>query len=491
MGTGNRRQSRHLRWAAFLFAVDFLIVWASFIAGIFIRFGSVSWEKLLIYGPGIAIASLVMPSILYIGGLYSTRHFEGSWISSLRWMGMGFAAVIAAVLVVGSLDFSSRVGRGVLFASILTLFVGLLVRHAITMGRRRLKYRTFLCLVTGETDETAAEKLFEFWSDRARTFGVVSGSGYQPRSSLPFLGVIDAIRGNDSEIPVEVVLVRDRHFSDPALSEPLRGLRYDGAEILPISDACEDAYHAVPLELITDAWLFRASNQSQLFYVRKLKRLSDIFLSVAFMILLAPFFLVGALLVKLSSPGPLIFKQDRAGRFGKPFKVLKLRTMHVASDQVEAKWADQERARIFPIGVFLRKFRVDEIPQLINVLRGEMSFVGPRPEQMQFVEDLSKVLPFYRERLLIQPGITGWAQVNYPYGASVEDAARKLEYDFYYMKHMGIFFDFFILLETIKTILKGGVRNDGDDDYLNFRKDMDLLREELKLKTASPSQGGP
>jgi lipopolysaccharide/colanic/teichoic acid biosynthesis glycosyltransferase len=182
--------------------------------------------------------------------------------------------------------------------------------------------------------------------------------------------------------------------------------------------------------------------------------------------------------VKLSSPGPLIFRQERAGRLGRPVTVLKLRTMHVAGSERKGRWANEEGDRIFAVGGILRTFRIDEIPQLINVLRGEMSFVGPRPEQVSIVEELSKRVPFYRERLLIQPGITGWAQVNYPYGASVEDAARKLEYDLYYMKHMGIFLDFFILLETVKIILSGG-RREGDRAYLEFREDFEKLNEEL------------
>jgi len=168
---------------------------------------------------------------------------------------------------------------------------------------------------------------------------------------------------------------------------------------------------------------------------------------------------------------------------GRSVTVLKLRTMHLQPEgQGRERWATEEKTRIFPLGQFLRKFRIDEIPQLFNVLQGDMSFVGPRPEQLTITDELSLQIPFYRERLLIQPGITGWAQVNYPYGGSVEDAARKLEYDLYYMKHMGIFLDFFILLETVKIILIGG-RKSGDNDYLKFREDLDLSAEE----TASPS----
>jgi lipopolysaccharide/colanic/teichoic acid biosynthesis glycosyltransferase len=153
----------------------------------------------------------------------------------------------------------------------------------------------------------------------------------------------------------------------------------------------------------------------------------------------------------------VFYRQVRCGRFGKEFSMLKLRTMRVDAEKDGAVWATAGDKRTTPVGGFLRKYRIDEIPQLINVLRGEMSLVGPRPERPEFVEQLAEKIPFYRERLMIQPGITGWAQVNYPYGASVEDTRRKLEYDLYYMKHMSLFLDLFILLDTVRTILAGGL----------------------------------
>lgn len=491
MAIGRGRQSRHLRWAAFLFLLDSILVWISFLLGIGIRFGSLSLDKLSAYGPGVGVASVVMPALFYIGGLYSPRLHVRRWVSDFRWMLLGFLAVFLSVLIVGSLDFSSRIGRGVILASLALLAVSIVLRHFFITRHRRRRVDSFLCLVSGESDEEAAQRLSKLWGERAHTFGLVSGAGYEPSSSLPFLGNIEDLAGKTADLGIDVVLVRDRHFADAAMASFLRSLRYAGAEILPLSDACEDAYHAVPLEIITDAWLFRASNQSQLFYVRKLKRLSDVFLAAFFLGALSPFLLMGAVLVRIASPGPIIFRQERAGRFGRPFTVLKLRTMHLVSEpDGVARWADQEKARIFSIGNFLRTFRIDEIPQLINVMRGEMSFVGPRPEQVSIVEDLAEVIPFYRERLLIQPGITGWAQVNYPYGASVEDAARKLEYDLYYMKHMGIFLDFFILLETVKIILTGGLRAGGDRDYLAFRGDMAALKEELEeISEVAPENG--
>ncbi len=488
MGIGLQRQSKHIRWAVWLFLADFFIVWVSFCLGVVMRFDSFSFDKLAAYSPGVGVASLVLPAVLYISGLYSPRQLSKDWLSHSRWLILGVAAVIVIVLTVGSINFTARVGRGVLLVSILYLVILLLLRHWIAMHFKRQSMHTLLCLVAGEADERAAAKLFEYWGGRTQTFGIVLGNHYRPTSALPVMGSVNELSREANRRTFDIILVRESHFQDAEIAAFLRGLRYEGAEILPLSDACEDIYHAVPLEIITDAWLFRASTQSQLFYIRKLKRFSDILLASLFLVLLSPFLGFGMILVRLSSPGPLIFRQDRAGRLGRPITVFKLRTMHVAKSARNARWANEEKDRIFPLGGLLRTFRVDEIPQLINVLRGEMSFVGPRPEQLVIVEELSKRVPFYRERLLIQPGITGWAQVNYPYGASVADAARKLEYDLYYMKHMGIFLDFFILLETVKIVLSGG-RREGDKDYLEFREDFEKLKKERSSDSERRGEG--
>jgi lipopolysaccharide/colanic/teichoic acid biosynthesis glycosyltransferase len=165
--------------------------------------------------------------------------------------------------------------------------------------------------------------------------------------------------------------------------------------------------------------------------------------------------------VRLTSKGPIFYTQSRAGKFGKPFTMFKLRTMCVDAEKDGAQWASggatgSRDPRVTPVGGFLRKFRIDEMPQLVNVLRGDMSFVGPRPERPEMIVELSKKIPFYEERMLVAPGITGWAQVNWPYAASVVDARRKLEYDLYYLKHMSLFLDMVILLDTVRTVLLGG-----------------------------------
>ncbi|GAA3756948.1 TIGR03013 family XrtA/PEP-CTERM system glycosyltransferase [Terriglobus aquaticus] len=167
-----------------------------------------------------------------------------------------------------------------------------------------------------------------------------------------------------------------------------------------------------------------------------------------------PFFPLVVLAVRLSSPGPIFFRQTRVGMGGKPFHVYKFRSMRTDAEASGAKWAVKNDPRVTPIGTFLRKTRIDEVPQLWNVLRGDMGLVGPRPERPEFVPYLAENLPFYNLRHLIRPGLTGWAQVRYGYGATLEQAREKLEYDLYYIKHMTLGLDLLVMFETIKTVVR-------------------------------------
>jgi sugar transferase (PEP-CTERM system associated) len=183
------------------------------------------------------------------------------------------------------------------------------------------------------------------------------------------------------------------------------------------------------------------------------KRLSDILSSLLGLVLLSPLLLVLAALVKASSPGPVFFVQQRVGQRGRLFNMVKFRTMRQdAETATGAVWADKQDPRVTGVGRIMRRFRLDEIPQFWNVLKGEMSFVGPRPERPEFVRQLSQNLPYYGERHSLKPGLTGWAQVNYGYGASEEDALRKLEYDLFYIKNFSLLFDLYIVLKTIKAV---------------------------------------
>ncbi|MGI4951993.1 MAG: exopolysaccharide biosynthesis polyprenyl glycosylphosphotransferase [Janthinobacterium lividum] len=184
-----------------------------------------------------------------------------------------------------------------------------------------------------------------------------------------------------------------------------------------------------------------------------INRAGDIGISLGLLIFTLPLMGLVALLVRWDSPGPILYKQERVGLGGHPFTLLKFRSMKTNAEARGPAWAQQGDPRVTRVGLLMRRTRIDELPQLVNVLRGQMSFIGPRPERPHFVEQLADVIPFYRERARVKPGLTGWAQVNYPYGASVEDARAKLSYDLFYVKNRSVLLDLLIMFATVRVIL--------------------------------------
>jgi len=210
------------------------------------------------------------------------------------------------------------------------------------------------------------------------------------------------------------------------------------------------------LESIQPSWFVFTDGFRRSAATLAIKRALDLAFSMIGLVISLPIMALVAAAVRLDSKGPAIYRQKRVGLGGREFEVLKFRSMRVDAEQANgAQWARKDDPRITRVGRFVRKFRLDELPQFVNVIRGEMSFVGPRPERRVFVEQLRKDISYYDERHSVRPGLTGWAQVEYPYGATVEDAYRKLEYDLFYLKNMSIFFDCAIVLKTIRTVFTG------------------------------------
>jgi sugar transferase (PEP-CTERM system associated) len=191
------------------------------------------------------------------------------------------------------------------------------------------------------------------------------------------------------------------------------------------------------------------------FLFKRAKRYLDIFWAVVGMIMAFPIGLIIAGAIKYDSTGPIFYEQERVGKDGRPFKLKKFRSMRMDAEKNGPVWAMTEDNRVTRVGRIIRKLRLDEIPQMVNVLKGEMSFVGPRPERPFFVKKLEREVPYYFHRHSVKPGITGWAQLCYPYGATMEDALEKLKYDLYYIKNISLFFDLTIILETIKVVIWG------------------------------------
>lgn len=252
----------------------------------------------------------------------------------------------------------------------------------------------------------------------------------------------------------EVVLALEERRNALPLQDLLR-IKTTGVHVNDISSFLERETGRVDLDSVNPSWLIFSDGFSS---GRRLsgiaKRLFDIVISALLLALTLPVILLFALLVKCESKGPAFYRQKRVGRYGQPFDLIKLRSMRAdAEAEGKAIWAAKDDPRITRIGRFIRKVRIDELPQTWCVLKGEMSFVGPRPERPEFVADLEKQLSYFAERHMVKPGITGWAQINFPYGASLDDSRQKLEYDLYYAKNYTPFLDLLILLQTIRVVL--------------------------------------
>jgi len=250
-----------------------------------------------------------------------------------------------------------------------------------------------------------------------------------------------------------IVLVSDSDLPRKVLAN-LMHIRLSGLPVLPVSEFYEQYLLRIPVLQLGDGWFVFSEGFSLVHHevALKIKRVADIVLSAIGLILTVPLMALVAIAVKAGSPGPALYHQGRTGHGGRQFNLHKFRTMIDNAEIEGAKWAEHDDPRITTVGRFLRKLRLDELPQLWNVLVGEMSFIGPRPERPDFIERLESEIPYYDLRHLVNPGITGWAQVMYPYGSSVDDARRKLEFDLFYIKNYSIAMDISILFRTARVV---------------------------------------
>jgi sugar transferase (PEP-CTERM system associated) len=250
-----------------------------------------------------------------------------------------------------------------------------------------------------------------------------------------------------------LVALDDRRGRMP-VSDLLR-CRLAGVRVEEATSFFEELTGQILVKNLRPSWLVFSQGFNKPRLLRNSKRVVEFCAAAVLMVLLAPLFLLVALLIQIEGAGPIFYRQERVGEGGRTFQLVKFRTMRANAEATTGPvWASVEAdPRLTTIGRHLRRLRVDELPQIHNVFRGEMSFVGPRPERPHFVEQLRKVIPYYDERHSVRPGITGWAQVRFRYGSTIEDAEQKLQYDLYYVKHMSLLFDAGIVLDTLKVIV--------------------------------------
>jgi exopolysaccharide biosynthesis polyprenyl glycosylphosphotransferase len=384
----------------------------------------------------------------YMLGLYGRQVFSSTFQLLLRATGAAGAAIAATTLWYTWVRYLP-VGRWIIVYTLaFTVLCSLLVRLLAKGFAGRTKIRV---LLVGDPER------YRYLSDE-----IVKGYGnlYEPPVVLDvrhlqadekvartletfgFMRANEVVVEDDSELLVELL-----HASAPIIGR--------GGVLRTLSAFHEDLLHETPIDnvdcrsLLGQGWgIGRQSTEA-------FKRAFDVAFSLLGLLLASPLMLLAALLVKLTSDGPVIYKQTRVGRFGRPFSIYKFRTMQVDAEKDGPVWAASADGRTTPVGRFLRKSRLDELPQLWNILRGQMSFVGPRPERPEFIAALEQEIPFYQLRHLVPPGLTGWAQIRYRYGASTADAKRKLAYDLYYVRRYGLTFDLAICLKTVVTMARG------------------------------------
>ena len=300
----------------------------------------------------------------------------------------------------------------------------------------------------GKVQRTLAESMND-----ADIIGYVSDC--DSAKEIPYLGtpmqVEELARSYNATM---IVLLPDAPI-DEDIAETLLQAKLHGQMIVDVRSFCEHMVHRLPVSQISSEWLlteegFSLNTRGSL---RRMKRALDLCAAFVLLVCTSPIMALAAVAVRFESPGPIIYSQRRVGLFGQTFTVFKFRSMRNDAEKNGAVWAMKGDPRVTKVGKFIRKTRIDELPQLWNVLKGEMSLIGPRPERPEFVKELEKEIPFYNLRHAVKPGVTGWAQVCYPYGSSVEDSRRKLEYDLYYAKNMSLLLDIKIVLKTIGVIL--------------------------------------
>lgn len=275
----------------------------------------------------------------------------------------------------------------------------------------------------------------------------------KPGRDTPVYPEIKDLRGLCESRAIEkIVLALDEKRGMLPMQELIQ-FKFMGMHILDAVGFYEELTGKIMVENLNPSWLLFSEG----FYVgrtvRSLKRILDLGVALSVFLITLPIFLASALVIKLESPGGIFYVQERVGKNGIPFKIIKFRSMRSDAETDGPVWAAAEDKRVTRFGRFIRKVRIDELPQLLNVLKGDMSFVGPRPERPVFVDTLAQRIPFYTIRHVVKPGITGWAQIYYPYGASEEDALHKLEYDLYYIKNLSIGMDLSTIFQTVKVVL--------------------------------------
>ncbi len=445
------------RWLLLL--IDFGIVMAATKATQWIRFGR--YYDIYSSATGASLLTMALYMIMiYIFDLYNIRRPFINKRTAIRTALAVITAGLFAIPVFYSMP-QYRYGRGVFLVQMITvwcLIFGWRCIFNLAFMNREVK-RRILVVGAGYAGKALYNlinsvdtpyRIVGFLDDDIRKHGAAEGLA-------TVLGKTDQLVEIAAAEDVNTAVLAITHHRPPDLIRNILEARLKGINITDMPAVYEDLTGAIPVEHLRYDWLLMANGFNLLSkqLIRKIKRLIDFSVSGLLMVGSAPVMLATAIAIRFDSPGPIFFKQKRVGQNERIFTIWKFRSMCEDAEKSGAAWTVLGDRRITRVGRWIRKLRIDELPQIINVFRGEMSLIGPRPERPEFVHDLEREIPYYSVRHYVAPGITGWAQVKYRYGASIADSLKKLEYDIYYIKNMSLILDTRIMLKTIRVIFFG------------------------------------
>lgn len=410
----------------------------------------------------LSLANIILATAVLIAGsvfgLYETSTLWSRSRIVVRCLLTVILAMLATWLVMNLFMYSNLSRRAAACGTVMFLIAAssfrLLCHHAVLGVRKGL-----LVIGQGPLTGSIVRSVRRGSVPGYRLVGVVvpeiSEAAEQDAGDIPVVGAISQVDALVREHDVAEVVVAETAARNPQYQKAALSCLRLGCRVTDETTFYESTYGEVPVSHISASWFLAADLKGHRREHAAAKRVFDFMVAAVALVLTAPLFFLVAVLLRIENHGPIFYSQSRVGQGGRPFTLFKFRTMGLDAENRGSAWASPNDPRATPVGRWLRRSRLDELPQLWNILRGDMSVVGPRPERPEFVGPLSTLIPFYDERHLIKPGLTGWAQINYHYGATVADARQKLQLDLYYVKHICLELDLIILLRTLGTFFLG------------------------------------
>ena len=456
------KMRRSLDPTSVLVLADIAVAWAVFMLAAMLRFGFDSaaaieslgaiWPRALVFAFWIVVGMLSM-------GMYRERQRPRLWELVARVVVAVALATFANVLFFYVIP-QIATGRGVLGVSVLLAIFALSVTRwklLRVVDFNPVKQRI---LVLGAGRSARKVGMLRRRADRRRfeIVGYVPSSEEEARTAEelqlePLLTMSDGLAADDLD---RIIVALDERRGAFPIRELLEK-KFSGVPVMEVVEFLERETEKIDLDVLRPGWLLFANSGHTNVFFGISKRAFDLLISFSLVIITSPLFLLVWLGILLEDglKAPVLYRQERVGLNDRPFSLLKFRSMRTDAEAGGAQWSSGSDDRVTRVGKLIRRFRIDELPQVINVIRGEMSIVGPRPERPEFVEKLVPEIPLYDHRHCVRPGLTGWAQLNFPYGASVADAREKLQYDLFYIKNGDVVFDLFVLLQTLEVVLWG------------------------------------